>query len=121
MIFVGIFSPIYLSRVCTYLTYNCIRAITNMSHLQIDPVVSSPDADVIHSGYLPHVIDVRCNISRKLHVLGNRSNARCMPLTSPRYMERVAHLSCNKENYISLTTDCLRTWLCSADDFSFCY
>lgn len=46
-------------------------------HLQIDPVVSSPDADVIHSGYLPHVIDVRCNILRKLHVLRNSSNARC--------------------------------------------
>lgn len=68
-----IFPSIYLSR----LIYNYIDAISNTSHLQIDPVVSSSDADMIHPGYLPHVIDVRCNISRKLHVLRNRSNARC--------------------------------------------
>jgi len=62
---------------------------------------------------------VRCNISRKLHVLGNRSNTRCMPLTSPWYTDRVAHLSCNKENYISLTANCLRTWWVQRGRFFF--
>jgi len=38
------------------------------THLRIDPVVSSSDADVIHPGDLPHVIDVRCNIKEKMHI-----------------------------------------------------